>query len=96
VFHGYSISFWIEFELRPGATELGEALASSYVEIRDADLEPPTNVGAVGQEGITLGLIEPDHNHSRAMWMWAVADNYRLLVDNAIAVARELDLLEQA
>jgi aspartate-semialdehyde dehydrogenase len=91
VFHGYSMSFWIEFESRPSATEFGEALASTYIEIRDADLEPPTNVGAVGQEGITAGLIEPDRNHSRAMWVWVTADNFRLLVDNAIAVTRELE-----
>lgn len=95
VFHGYSLSFWIEFESRPSATQLSEALASSYVEIRDADLEPPTNVGVVGQQGIVAGLIEPDRNHSRAMWIWAVADNFRVLVDNAVAVARELELKER-
>ena len=96
VFHGYSMSFWIEFESRPSVAQLSEALASNFVEIRDADLEPPTNVGAVGQDGLAAGLIEPDRNHSTAMWMWVAADNFRLLVDNAIAVARELESKERA
>jgi aspartate-semialdehyde dehydrogenase len=90
VFHGYSISFWIEFESRPGAKELGEAIASASIEVREADLDPPTNVGTVGQAGISAGLIEPDRNHPRGTWIWVAADNFRLLVDNAVAVAREL------
>jgi aspartate-semialdehyde dehydrogenase len=92
VFHGYSLSFWIEFESRPAATQLGEALASTEIEIRDPDLDPPTNVGTVGQQGITAGMIEADHNHPRGMWMWVAADNFRLLIDNAVAVARQLPL----
>ncbi len=96
VFHGYSLSFWVEFESRPSPAQLAEAIASTYVEIRDADLEPPTNVGAVGQEGIAAGLIEPDRNHPKAMWIWVAADNFRLLADNAVAVARELESTEYA
>jgi aspartate-semialdehyde dehydrogenase len=92
VFHGYSMSLWVEFESRPDVTEVGEALASTTIEIRESDLETPTNVGTVGQEGISVGLIEADRNHPRAMWMWVAGDNFRLLVDNAIAVARELPL----
>jgi aspartate-semialdehyde dehydrogenase len=92
VFHGYSLSFWVEFESRPSVTELAEALASTTIEIREADLDPPTNVGVVGQEGVSAGVIEADHNHPRAVWIWVAADNFRLLIDNAIAVARELPL----
>jgi aspartate-semialdehyde dehydrogenase len=90
VFHGYSFSFWIDFESRPSATQLAEALASTHIEIRDADLDPPTNVGTVGQEGISAGVIEEDRNHPQAIWMWVAADNFRLLVDGAVAVAVEL------
>jgi aspartate-semialdehyde dehydrogenase len=92
VFHGYSLSFWIEFESRPRPAELAEALASTQIEVREADLDPPTNVGAVGQEGIIAGLIEPDRNQPRAMWVWVAADNFRLLVDNAVEVARSLPM----
>ncbi|MGH9630932.1 MAG: Asd/ArgC dimerization domain-containing protein, partial [Bryobacteraceae bacterium] len=89
VFHGYSMSLWIEFESYPGAAAVSEALASAQIEVRTAgDTEPPSNVQAVGQAGITVGLIEADRNHPRAVWMWAVADNFRIAADDAIQVAQ--------
>lgn len=90
VFHGHSFSFRIEFASRPGPDQLAAALASAQIEVRGPGVEPPTNVGVAGQSGITAGVIEPDRNHPRAMWLWAVADNYRVLADDGIAVAREL------
>lgn len=88
VFHGYSLSFWIQLEDRPALSEIGETLASALIEVRDPDLEPPSNVGVVGQSGITVGEITADRAHPRAIWLWAVADNYRLLLDNAIEAAQ--------
>ena len=64
------------------------ALASSHIEVRSAEFDAPTNVGAAGQRGLIAGVIEPDRNHPRGVWIWAVADNFRLLVDNAMDVAR--------
>jgi len=90
VFHGYSFSIWAEFESNPGSVAISETLASAQIEVRGADLEPPTNVGSVGQSGITVGLIESDRNHPKAVWLWAVADNFRVTVDSAIEVARQL------
>jgi aspartate-semialdehyde dehydrogenase len=88
VFHGYSISFWVQFEKRPALTALAEAIASAQIEVRSADTEPPTNVGAAGQPGVTLGLLQADRNHPTAVWMWSAADNFRIAVDTAIEVAR--------
>ena len=90
VFHGYSFSIWTEFENNPGSVAISETLASAQIEVRGAHLEPPTNVGSVGQSGITVGLIETDRNHAKAIWMWAVADNFRIVVDCALDVARQL------
>jgi aspartate-semialdehyde dehydrogenase len=88
VFHGYSLSFWIELEKRPDLTEIEECLASPHIEVRSAEFDAPSNVGAAGQRGLIAGVIEPDRNNPRGVWIWAVADNFRLLVDNAIDVAR--------
>jgi aspartate-semialdehyde dehydrogenase len=88
VFHGYSLSFWIELEKRPDITEIEECLASPHIEVRSAEFDAPSNVGAAGQRGLIAGVIEPDKNNPRGVWIWAVADNFRLLVDNAIDVAR--------
>jgi aspartate-semialdehyde dehydrogenase len=90
IFHGYSLSIWTEFENNPGSVAVSEALASAQVEVRGADLEAPTNVGSVGQSGVTVGLIETDRNYPKALWMWAVADNFRVTVDSALEVARRL------
>jgi aspartate-semialdehyde dehydrogenase len=88
VFHGYSFSIWMEFETAPDIAALSQQLATARIEVRAADLEAPTNAGSVGQGGVTVGLIERDRNEPKAVWMWAVADNFRISVDNAIEVAR--------
>jgi aspartate-semialdehyde dehydrogenase len=89
VFHGYSMSAWIEFESKPDADQIGEALASAEIEVRRREEEPHTNVGVAGQSGIAVS-VQPDRNDARACWFWIVADNLRLAADNAVAVARRL------
>jgi aspartate-semialdehyde dehydrogenase len=88
VFHGHSFSFWIEFENRPAAQALSEALKGPEIDVRGADLEPPTNVGAAGQSGAAVGLIEPDPNHPRGIWLWVASDNFRVVADCALDCIR--------
>ncbi|MFB3778256.1 MAG: Asd/ArgC dimerization domain-containing protein [Bryobacteraceae bacterium] len=90
VFHGYSISVHAEFEEKPDTLRLAEALSSPEVDVRIGDIEPPNNVGIAGQNGIAVGSILPDRNDSNACWFWIVADNYRLMAENALAVVRSL------
>jgi aspartate-semialdehyde dehydrogenase len=58
--------------------------------VRTGREEPPTNAGVTGQSGISAGVIAPDRNQANAMWIWMVADNLRLLAENAALVAREI------
>lgn len=81
VFHGYSISLWVEFERTANAQAAEEALASAQVEVRRADEEAPDNVGAAGQSGLIAGDIRVDENNPRALWIWTVGDNLRLIGD---------------
>jgi aspartate-semialdehyde dehydrogenase len=90
VFHGYSFSVWIEFESNPGIEALESGLVMGAIEVRGAEFEPPTNVGQAGQSGIAVGGITPDRNDPEACWFWVVADNVRLMAENAVAVARQL------
>ena len=83
VFHGYSLSVWVEFEDKVNAGELGEAMASTQIEIRGEQDEAPDNVGAAGQSGLIVGDIRIDRNNARAAWLWVVADNLRLRADGA-------------
>lgn len=90
VFHGHTFSLWLELEQRPEMEDIEAELDAVGVEIRTADVEAPSNAGVAGQSGVTAGLIERDRNHPRGMWLWAVADNYRILSDNAATVAQEI------
>ena len=87
VFHGHSISAWVEFEENPGADKLAKALAEAGLDVRQD--EPPSNVGMAGQSGLSIGAIMMDHNQPRACWFWLVSDNLRLAAENAVAVAQE-------
>ncbi len=90
VFHGYSFSFWVEFEANLGLAAVEEALTAAPLDLRGAGLEPPHNVGMAGESGIAVGSLVADGGNPRAFWLWAVADNIRLTAETALAVAREL------
>jgi aspartate-semialdehyde dehydrogenase len=89
VFHGYSLSFWLEFEDGPDVMSLEEALTGDWVDVRSADVEPPDNAGIAGQSGIAVGAITPDRNNGNAVWLWLAADNLRLTAETAALIARE-------
>ena len=89
VFHGYSLSFWIELAKRPDVTDHRRGRSPR----RTSKYGQPSsmrrsNVGVAGQRGLIAGVVEPDRNNPRGVWIWAVADNFRMLVDNAMDVAR--------
>lgn len=90
VFHGHSISVWVEFEQNPGMDAIFQALGSANIDVRTRDHEPPTNVGVAGQSGITVGSITQDRNQPRAWWFWMVADNLQIAAENAAEVVREI------
>jgi len=90
VFHGYSFSAWVEFESNPEPETLESSIATASIEVRGAEVEPPTNVGQAGQGGVAVGAISPDRNQPAAWWFWLVADNLRLTAENGLAVARQL------
>ena len=89
VFHGYSISLWVEFEANPGVARVERALDSDPIDVRTGDTEPPHIVGMAGQNGLAVS-VAADRNHSQACWVWIVADNLRLRAENAILVAEQL------
>lgn len=89
VFHGYSFSLWVEFEEAPSAAEIEETLAGDLIDVRSGDVEAPNNVSIAGHGGIAVGAISSDRNNGNAVWMWMVADNFRLAAESAAAIARE-------
>lgn len=90
VFHGYSVSAWIELSGNLDSAAVAQSLASAQVEIRGGAEESPTNVGVAGQSGLIAGDIRMDRNNPRAVWLWTVIDNLRMRADSV------RDLLFQA
>lgn len=90
VFHGYSFSFWVEFEDAPSAADIEDVLRDAPFDLRTADMEPPNNVGVAGLSGIAVGAVSSDRNNGNAVWLWAAADNLRLVAENAAAIAQEV------
>lgn len=89
VFHGFTFSFWIEFEEAPAASDIEDMLSQDNFDVRGADLEAPDNVGIAGQSGIAVGAIAPDRNDANAYWLWAAVDNLRLAAESAAMIAKE-------
>ena len=81
VFHGYSISLWIEFDSNVAADEISGAIASAQIEVRGENDETPNSVAVAGQSGLIAGDIRVDRNSARAAWLWVVFDNLRLTAD---------------
>ncbi len=89
VFHGFTFSFWIEFEDALAASDVEDVLSQDNFDVRSGDLEAPNNVGVSGQSGISVGAISPDSNSGNAFWIWAAVDNLRLAAESAAMIARE-------
>lgn len=88
VFHGYTFSFWVDFDESVTAEEIEEALAAELIDVRTAEVEPPDNVGAAGRRGVIVGAIAPDRNSANAFWIFAAADNLRIAAENAALIAQ--------
>lgn len=83
VFHGYSISLWVEFAENISVEQVRAALVSAQIEIRAPGEEVPNNVDIAAQSGIQAGDIRLDRNNPRAVWIWLVVDNLRWVADSA-------------
>lgn len=89
VFHGYSMSIWVEFDRDLTVEAIEAAFSGEGVDLRGPSDEAPTNVGVAGQSGIAVGDIRRDRSNPRAFWFWLVADNLRLAAENAVKAAEQ-------
>lgn len=90
VFHGYSISLYVEFPNKADRGAVEEALASAQIEVRGLGEETPDSVAAAGSSGIMAGDIRVDAANPKAVWIWLVFDNLRLLSDSVADIVAVL------
>jgi aspartate-semialdehyde dehydrogenase len=92
VFHGYSASLYVEFAAKAERNAVEEALACAQIEVRTLGEEAPDSVAAASTSGLMAGDIRVDAANSKAVWIWVVFDNLRVLADSVadlVAVMRQ-------
>jgi aspartate-semialdehyde dehydrogenase len=89
VMHGTPVSMWVELAADVDLDAITASLAAAGFDLRGDGLEGPNPVGMAAQDGIGIGSLVRDRNSRRALWLFAVADNYRLTAQAALTVARQ-------
>ncbi len=90
VFHGYSVSLYVEFGAKADRKAAEEALACAQIEVRALGEETPDLVAAASASGLLAGDIRVDATNSKAIWIWVVFDNLRLLADSVADIVAEM------
>ncbi len=87
IFHGHVFSLYIELDRPHSIGDFSQALAGEHVELTRGADESPSNVSAAGQEEI-LVWVRADSQRESGFWVWAAADNLRVLALNAVDCAQ--------
>jgi aspartate-semialdehyde dehydrogenase len=88
-FHGHIFSIYVELEKPPESDDFESALAGDHVTLTQSADESPSNVNAAGQEGVLLS-VHRDAQREEGIWLWAAADNLRIVADTAVACAETM------
>ncbi len=90
VFHGFTVSLFLDFTEAVTAEALSRALASEHIDLVGEDGEPPSNLSSAGQ-GLLLVQLQPgDESNPNSFSLWVAADNLKLTARTAVACALEL------
>lgn len=89
VFHGFSVSLFVEFEQPVTLEALSAAMTSESMDLVGEEGDPPSNLSSAGQ-GQVLVQVKGDGTRY-AVWM--AADNLKLTARTAVACALELTRL---
>jgi len=88
VFHGYAFSIYLELESPMSVGHLEAALAGDHVQVLRAD-ETPSNVNIAGASEVQVS-VRVDAQHPNGFWLWAAADNLRIMATLAVECAEQM------
>lgn len=91
VFHGFTVSLFLQFEQPVTAEALEAALASEHLDLVAEEGDPPSNLSSAGQ-GQVLLRVKPSADGT-VYNVWMAADNLKLRARTAVACALELTRL---
>ena len=89
IFHGHGFSLYLELEEAVPLARIEGALASDHIAIARSEEEYPSNVNVAGQDGISVSLRQ-DGQRENGVWIWAAADNLRVLALSAAECAEQM------
>jgi aspartate-semialdehyde dehydrogenase len=89
IFHGHVFSLYIELEQAHSIGDFSQAIAGEHVALTRGSEELPSNVAAAGSEDVMV-WIRADAQRETGFWIWAAADNLRVLALNAIDAAQQM------
>lgn len=90
VFYSYAFTAFAELSRAVEAEEIERVLASAGIQMQAAGEPAPSNVSVAGESRVALARIERDPNLGAGYWLWGAADNVRLTVHNALAIAEKI------
>lgn len=89
IFHGHAFSIYFEMAEMVSLGDMAQALVGEHVLISRVGEESPSTVSAAGQAEILLACRR-DSSHENGIWVWAAADNLRLIASAAVEIAEEI------
>lgn len=89
IFHGHAFSIYFEMTEAISVGDMAQALSGEHVLVSRAGEESPSTVSAAGQGDILL-TCRRDASHENGIWVWAVADNLRIVAGAAVEIAEEM------
>ncbi len=89
IFHGHVFSLYIEMEQAHSIGDFSQAIAGEHVALTRGAEESPSNVAAAGQAEVMV-WVRVDAQRPSGFWLWAAADNLRVLALNAIEAAQKM------
>jgi aspartate-semialdehyde dehydrogenase len=90
VFHGFTVSLFLDFAEPVEAEALTRALTSEQVEFAAEDGDAPSNLSSAGQGKLLVQLQAADESNPNSFSLWIAADNLKLTARTAVACALEL------
>ena len=90
VFYSHVFSAYAEFESAPAIDDLVSRIERAGLKVVAPDQPAPDNVNVTGESRPVLARPERDPAVENGVWLWGAADNLRVPVVNAVAIAEKL------
>ena len=90
VFHGHTLSVFLEMEQAADQERLSQVLAGDHITLAGLeDDSQPSNVNTAGQANILVSM-KSEASRPNGVWLWAAADNLRVAAVTAVECAESM------